>query len=148
MPGNCKESKLRCLVAWVEVVEPAPICLYLGQGSCIFRSQLPLSPANLCTQYLSSTYIPEIARNWHGGKLFGTLFAYYQNRHSGLLRGMACCELQDENRWNVTPVSRPNMSTTELERRPAQRTQNGLWWRTKSTYSYFADHAYNLHSGG
>ncbi len=59
------------------------------------------------------------------GRMFGTLFAYYQHRRSRVLRGTACCALPDENRFNVTAALRPNMSTAALERRPAKRTRGG-----------------------
>jgi hypothetical protein len=57
--------------------------------------------------------------------MFGTLFAYDQHWRSKLLRGTACCALQDENRMIITAAPRPNMSTAALERRPAQRTRGG-----------------------
>ncbi len=47
------------------------------------------------------------------------------HRRSDALRGTACSALLDENRTNLYAVSRPNMSTASLLRRPAQRTRGG-----------------------
>ena len=58
-------------------------------------------------------------------KIFPTLFRYDQHRRSDGLRGTACSALPDENRTNLYAVSRPNMSTASLIRRPAHRTRGG-----------------------
>ena len=56
-------------------------------------------------------------------KIFASLFRYDQHRRSDALRGTACSALPDENRTNLYAVSRPNMSTASLLRRPAHRTR-------------------------
>ena len=71
-----------------------------------------------------------IGSGWRDGpecqgchNMFATIFAYDQHRRSPHLRRTACCALPDENRVNVTSVSRANMSTTLVERRAAKRTR-------------------------
>ncbi len=54
-----------------------------------------------------------------------SLFRYDQHRRSDALRGTACSALPDENRTKLYAVSRPNMSTASLLRRPAHRTRGG-----------------------
>ena len=56
-------------------------------------------------------------------KIFASLFRYDQHRRSDALRGTACSALPDENRTSLYAVSRPNMSTASLLRRPAHRTR-------------------------
>ncbi len=58
-------------------------------------------------------------------RVFATLFGYDQHRRSVELRGTACWALPDTNRTNLYAVSRPNMSTASLERRPVRRTRGG-----------------------
>jgi hypothetical protein len=58
-------------------------------------------------------------------KIFSTLFRYDQHRRSDGLRGTACSALPDENRTNLYAVSKPNMSTASLIRRPVHRTRGG-----------------------
>jgi hypothetical protein len=53
------------------------------------------------------------------------------HRRSDALRGTACSALLDENRTNLYAVSRPNMSTASLLRRPAHRTRGGAVNRTR-----------------
>lgn len=64
-------------------------------------------------------------------KIFASLFRYEQHRRSDALRGTACSALLDENRTNLYAVSRPNMSTASLLRRPAHRTRGGAVNRTR-----------------
>ncbi len=52
------------------------------------------------------------------------------HRRSDALHGTACSALLDENRMNLYAVSRPNMSTASLLRRPAHRTRGGAVNRT------------------
>ena len=58
-------------------------------------------------------------------RLFSSTFAFDQHRRSPAVRNTACFSLHDENRINVTAVSRANMSTAAVERRPAKRTRGG-----------------------
>jgi hypothetical protein len=53
------------------------------------------------------------------------------HRRSDALRGTACSALLDENRTNLYAVSRPNMSTALLLRRPAHRARGSAVNRTR-----------------
>ena len=76
-------------------------------------------------------------------RLFSSTFAFDQHRRSPAVRNTACFSLHDENRINVTAVSRANMSTAAVERRPAKRTLSRwtcwhIWhiWHTKTYLTY------------
>jgi hypothetical protein len=75
-------------------------------------------------------------------KIFASLFRYDQHRRSDYLRGTACSALPDENRTNLYAVSRPNMSTASLLRRPAHRTRGSAVNTTseKSQKHTFPEH--------
>jgi hypothetical protein len=75
-------------------------------------------------------------------KIFALLFGYEQHRRSDALRGTACSALLDENRTILYAVSRPNMSTASLLRRPAHKTRGSAVNRTreKSQKHTFPEH--------